>query len=399
MRNENVKDSLKLTLLSLLMGGLCGGIGWLFAWVITQVTNLRIRHGWLICLLPVAGLLVVWLYRRFKVSGVGTNQVLTAADGGKELSPWITPVIFLTSAVSHLCGASVGREGAALQLGGGLASALGKLFRLTPRQTQILLRVGMAGVFSAVFGTPLAAFFFALEVVCVGGISWLSVIPCVVGSFGAYGVAHLLGAHAERFCLEILPAVSLTTVAQMAVLTAACVVVGIGFCHLLHAGEHGFAKLIRCEYGRILVGGVALVALTALVGSQTYNGAGVSVIEQVFEEGAVRPEAFALKMLFTCISVACGYKGGEIVPTLFIGATLGALVATLVGLPVAFGAALGMIALFCCVTNCPLGSLFLAAELFSFGGFWYFLPVVAAVFAVSGKTGLYHTQKRKVLNF
>ena len=167
----------------------------------------------------------------------------------------------------------------------------------------------------------------------------------------------------------------------------------------MHASEKGFKKLIPQEYLRIVVGGVILVAATACVGSQTYNGAGIPVIEHLFEEGAVHPEAFLLKLLFTCVSVGCGLKGGEIVPTLFIGATLGALVATLVGLPVAFGAALGMVALFCCVTNCPLASLFLGAELFSFVGFWYFIPVVAVVFLASGKTGLYHAQKRKILNF
>lgn len=399
LEHLKIKDFLKLLLASLVVGGFGGVIGTAFSYVISTVTTLRTQNGWLICLLPIAGLLVVLTYKAFSVMGVGTNHVLKAADGKGELSPFITATIFLGSAISHLFGASVGREGAALQLGGGLAVTTGKLFRLNEKQSQLLVRAGMAGVFSSVFGTPLTAAFFALEIVCVGSIPLLAVLPCFISSAVAFVVAHFLGAHAERFSVLGVPPVSFDVAWKVAVLTVLCVALGFLFCKALHFCETLFAKILKNEYIRIVVGGAVLLLLTVLVGNQDYNGAGITVIERIFKSGMFFPVAFLLKLLFTCISVGSGFKGGEIVPTLFIGATFGALVASLLGLPVAFAAALGMVLLFCTVTNCPLASLFLGMEMFSFAGFWYLIPTVLVVFLISGKTSLYHAQQRKILNF
>lgn len=397
--NEKIKSVTKLLLLSLAIGAVSGIVGARFSHLIGQATTLRTQNSWIIYLLPVAGLLVVAIYKIFSVSGVGTNQVLDAANGKGKLSPTIFFAIFIASAISHLFGASVGREGAALQLGGGLAVAVGNFSKISKAQKQALVRAGMAGVFSAVFGTPIAAFFFALEVACVGSIQIMSILPCLISSFSAFWVARFLGATAERFPLETISTFSFSAIWKIALLTVLCVVLGTVFCKSLHFCEKIFKKTLKNEYLRIFVGGSLILVLTLIIGNQDYNGAGVNIIEHIFENAHFRPEAFLLKLIFTCISVGCGFKGGEIVPTLFIGATFGALVASILGLPIVFGAAMGMVLLFCCVTNCPLASIFLGAEIFSFIGFWYLIPFVVITFLISGKTSLYHAQQRKILKF
>lgn len=396
-----VKAVLKLITASLALGLSGGIVGALFSLLIGLVTNIRTNNGWLICLLPLFSVTIVFLYQKLKIASVGTNQVLKAADEGEELSPLLSLGVFITAGVSHLFGASVGREGAALQIGGSLAAVFAKLFRFDSTMYKILVRAGMAAVFAAVFGTPLAAFFFALEVVLVGSIHIKSVIPCFVSSYTGYFTARLIGAHPERFNLLSVPQFSLNVAWKIAVITVLTAVLSIGFCHSLSFSAKYLKQLIKNPFLRIIIGGAVIVLLTVLVGNQDYNGAGINVIENIFNSSlnpnslSFKPEAFALKLIFTCISVAAGFKGGEIVPTLFIGSTFGALVATLLGLSAPFGAALGMILLFCGVTNCPLASLFLSVELFSGVGAWYFVPTIALCFLLSGKISLYSAQKHR----
>ncbi|MBR6533907.1 MAG: chloride channel protein [Clostridia bacterium] len=392
---------LKLFTVCVLLGITGGIIGAGFSFSVSFATSLRISHGWLICLLPVASLSIVFIYKKLSISGMGTNQVLESADGKNTLSSKLPLGIFVTATISHLLGASVGREGAALQIGGGTATFLATKFRLSDAQRQILVRAGMSAVFSAVFGTPIAAFLFALEIVCVGKIHIKSVLPCAISAVFGFITALFFGAHIERFHFISVPSFCFDTIWKIAVLTVLVSILSIGFCHALRHSSKFAKKLIKNEYLRIAIGGVIVLVLTILVGSQDYNGAGINVIERIFESDldpnsiSFRPEAFLLKLVFTCICVSCGFKGGEIVPTLFIGATFGALIATLLGLPTAFGAALGMVLLFSGVTNCPLASIALSFELFSGVGFWYFIPTVLLCFLLSGKISLYSAQKHK----
>ena len=379
--------------LGLLLGICGGGVGVLFSLCVGVVTDLRIANGWLICLLPLAGMLSVLLYRLLHTQGMGTNQVLKSTRGENQLSPLLAPAIFIASVLSHLCGASVGREGAALQLGGSIATGVGQLFRLTQEQRRCLVYSGMAALFSALFGTPLSAFIFALEVVWTGHICLRAVFPALLASLTAYGTSLLLGGHAERFPLTA-PPFSWETAGKLLLIAIASSLVAWCFCRLLSLSEHGLKKVLKNEYLRIVVGGVLLIALTALVGHQEYNGAGVPIIHRVFAEGEVHYEAFLLKMLFTCIAVGTGFKGGEIVPTLFIGATFGGAAALLLGVSPAIGAAVGLTALFCGVTNCPIASALLAVELFGGVGFGYTIPAAFIAFFLSGRISLYAAQQR-----
>lgn len=395
LKTEKSKNTAKLMLVSLLVGVFGGMVGAFFSHLISLVTKLRTEHGFLILLLPVVAATIVFIYKKLGVFGVGTNDVLKTAGSVSPLSPKLTIAIIITSAISHLFGASVGREGAALQIGGSLSSLISRLFRLNQNQSEILIRAGMAGVFSAVFGTPITAFFFALEIVKVGTIHLKSVIPCLISSLSGFFTAAFLSAHPERFALSDVPDISLHIILKVAILTILTALLSIGFCYALRYSSKFAKTVIKNPYIRIILGGVLIVLLAILVGNQDYNGAGVNIIEHIFENGTFRPEAFALKMLFTCICVAAGYKGGEIVPTLFIGATFGALISSLLGLSIPFGAALGMVILFCGVTNCPLASIFLGIELFSGVGMWYFIPTVAVCYLISGKISLYSAQQHK----
>ena len=396
--NFSFKAFLKLISASLVLGTIGGGVGAAFSHLIGLVTELRTANDWLLYLLPLCGVAIVFLYKKLGIYGQGTNQVLET----EKLSPFLSVGVFITAALSHLFGASVGREGAALQMGGSLAVVCSKLLHIDNELRGVLVRAGMAAVFSAVFGTPIAAFIFALEVVCVGTLHLKSVLPSLIASFTAFGVAHLMGVHTERFLLTTVPDFSLDTAFKIAVLTLCTSFLSIGFCYSLRYSVR-FAKfIIKNPYLRIAIGGIAVILLTIIVGNRDYNGAGTIVIERIFKSGfnnpnsiSISPLAFALKLIFTCISVAAGFKGGEIVPTLFIGATFGALLSSLLGLSVPFGAALCMVLLFCGVTNSPLASIALSAELFSGVGFWYFVPTVLICFVLSGKISLYSAQKHK----
>ena len=379
-------------ILGSLLGSLCGVIGYAFAEAIEFGTGMRQEHGWLLYLLPVAGMLSVLIYKLLRVSDIGTNRVLESARSKNKVPILLGPAVFAGTVLSHTFGASAGREGAALQLGGSISSLFCKILKLDEKSKHILTMCGMAALFSALFGTPLGAAVFAIEVISVGYIGSAAIFPCLISSVSAYLVAHSLGAHAERFTISAVPELNLNVLWKVALIGVAGALVSMLFCKALHLSEHLAKKYLKNEFLRILAGGSLLVLLPIILRTTDYNGGGINIINNVFEKGEVRYEAFALKILFTVITVAAGYKGGEIVPTMFIGATLGGSLAILFGLNPGFGAAVGIAALFCGVTNCPLGTLVLCVELFTGEGILFFAISAAISFILSGKASLYSKQ-------
>ncbi len=243
------------------------------------------------------------------------------------------------------------------------------------------------------FGTPLAATLFALEVVFVSKIILKNILPVLVTSLVSFFTAHLLGAHAQHFNLSVIPNVSFSVIWKFLFLSILTAGLGIIFCLSLQYSEKLLKKLFKNAYLRIIAGAVATILLTIAVGTNDYNGAGINVIEKIFDNNQFVPLAFLLKMLFTLIAVGTGFKGGEIVPTLFIGATFGAFMGTFLGLPTAFSAAICMITLFCSATNCPLASILLACELFFGKGILYIIVTVIIGYCLSGKISLYTSQQ------
>lgn len=385
---------LRWVLMAGVLGGGIGVVSVLFHHGIELAAELRAEHPWVLLFLPVAGAAIVMLYR---VCGMaqdrGTNQILACVRGAQPVRFRMAPLIFVSTILTHLVGGSAGREGAALQLGGSLGDRLGRMLRLDEKDQRILVMCGMSAAFSGLFGTPLTAAVFSLEVVSVGVMYHAALVPCLCASLVSLEVAKLLGAPAAGYTVSAIPAVTLPAMGQAAVLGVLCALVSVLFCRVVHAAPKLYNKLPIHPALRGALGGVLVLALTILVGGQDYNGAGSHVILRAVEQGQAVPWAFLLKILFTAVTLGAGFRGGEIVPVLFTGATFGCTVAPVLGMDPAFGAALGMAALFCGATNCPMASVLLSVELFGGQGLPLFALACAVAYMTSGYHGLYGEQK------
>ena len=388
-----VGTSIRWVIFAILSGLIVGGIGTLFYFGMYLVTLTRTKNPWLIFLLPVSGLVIVGCYRLLHDEmDTGTNLVLSAIHSDEELPLRMAPLIFLSTLITHLFGGSAGREGAALQLGGSIGNGLGKLFRFDDKDKHIMIMCGMSAAFSALFGTPMAAAVFSMEVVSVGVMYYAALVPCVISSLVASMVARYFGVAQELFLIDNIPAFRFLPAVKISVLAVLCAGVSILFCIMLHSSDHLYKRFFKNAYIRIFVGGCLVIALTLLVGDQTYNGAGMNMIEQ-YMQGQVPPEAFILKMLFTAVTLGAGFKGGEIVPSFFTGAAFGCLFGNILGFSPSLCTAVGMTAVFCGVTNCPITALLISFELFGYDAMPYFLLAVAFSYMLSGYYGLYSSQK------
>ncbi|NFH88645.1 chloride channel protein [Clostridium botulinum] len=374
--------------------GLIGGfIGSLFHLSVEYATRFRIENDWIIFMLPLGGALIICLYKIFKLgSNIGTNLVIDSIRTDGKVPFSMSPLIFISTVITHFFGGSAGREGAALQLGGSIGSQVGKILHLDEKDMHLITLCGMSGVFSALFGTPLTATFFAMEVISVGIIYYSSFIPCIVSSIVAYKVSLLFGLEPVRFNINVIPNISTENIIKVAILGALCALVSIIFCETLHKTNKFLSNLIKNDYLRIICGGLAIVALTFIVGCRDYNGAGMDIIANAIN-GQAKPEAFILKIIFTAITISVGYKGGEIVPTFFIGATFGCLVGRLIGLDPRLGAAIGLVALFCGVVNTLITSVILSIELFGSSALILFAVACGVSYMLSGYFSLYSSQK------
>ena len=390
---RRLKSCAKWILFAIVSGVVIGGIGTIFYFCLAAVTQFRGEHPWILWLLPIGGVLIVGGYRLLRnEADTGTNQVIASIHSGESLPLRMAPSIFFSTLITHLCGGSAGREGAALQIGGSIGNTLGSLFRFDEKDRHVMTMCGMSAAFSALFGTPMAAAIFAMEVESVGIMYYAALVPCVIASLVAHGIAVYFGATGEAFLLTGLPDFTIGAAVKISILAILCGFVSILFCVLLHQASHLYKKFFANPYIRILAGGCIVIALTLLVGDQRYNGAGMNLIEECME-GHVRPEMFLMKIIFTALTLGAGYKGGEIVPSFCIGGTFGCLFGTLAGFSPALCTGVGMAAVFCGVTNCPISSLLICFELFGYEGMPYFLLTIAFSYLFSGYFGLYSTQK------
>ena len=389
----NIRYFIKWSALALAIGSVAGAAGTIFSMGVSWATGFRLSHPSMLFFLPVSGLLIVWLYHSFHEEGNrGTNMVIDAISSNERVTPATGPLIFFSTILTHLGGGSSGREGAALQLGGSIGNSFGEWFKLDERDKKIAIMCGMSAVFSALFGTPVAAAIFSLEVVSIGVLYYAALVPCVFSSFLAVGIARAAGLEGEHFPVEMIPALDLKAVGLLVLLGILCAAVSILFCVLLHTAEHAYRKYFPDARVRILAGSFLFIALTLLSGTRDYCGSSMGLIESSIE-GSARYEAFLMKMLFTAVALGAGFKGGEIVPTLCVGAALGCAFGEITGFAPSLCAACGMAALFAGVTNCPITSLVIALELFGYEGMEYFSIIIAVAFALSGYYGLYASQK------
>lgn len=382
----------KWLVLAVITGTLCGLVGTAFHVGVEYATELRGAHPWLLWCLPAAGLLIVAVYKLCRTEGCGTNDVIEEVRQGKGLPFLLLPSIFIGTLLTHLCGGSAGREGAALQMGGTIGYHTGKVLHLDDQDVRTTTMAGMAAFFSALFGTPVAAALFAMLVISVGALYHANLFPCLVASLVAYEVSRAFGVAPTAFAVTV-PEAGVGMLLRVAVLAALCALVSVLFCGAIHAAEHQLAKRIPNPWIRIVAGAAVIIALTYLLGTTDYNGAGMNVITRAIEEGKAAPAAFLLKILLTAITLGAGFKGGEVVPSFFVGATFGCVVGPLLGIPAGFAAAVGLTAVFCGAVNCPIASTVLAVELFGAQGLLFFALACSISYVLSGYSGLYSSQR------
>ncbi len=389
---ENLRFSVIWILIALVLGSICGMVGAAFHHAIDYVTEFREHHDFVIYLMPLGGLLIVFLYR---IAGLGyepgTNTVLQSVRQQDKVPAKLAPTIFLTTVITHLVGGSSGREGAALQIGGSLATAFGRIVKADKKEMTILVMCGMSAVFAALFGTPLTATIFSMEVVSVGTFYYAAFVPCLCSALVAFFTAQVLGCHSVTYDVSEVMTMDAHNFVYLLGLSLCIALVSIVFVVLMHKSGSVFKKCLPNPYVRVLVGSVMLIVLVFLFGKD-YLGAGMNIVDMAIYE-QVNPYDFLLKIVFTAITIGCGFKGGEIVPTFFIGATLGYTVSGFLCIDPHLGAALGMVGLFCCVVNSPITSLIMAVEIFGSANLIPFALVIAFCNVFSGYFSLYHAQK------
>jgi H+/Cl- antiporter ClcA len=391
-----LRDLVRWIVLGAIVGALAGVSSAAFLYTLDWATRTRLHHPWLLALLPVAGLVVGAIYHYGGGrSAQGSNLIL---DEIHEPVDWIprrmAPLIYLGTVVTVLFGGSVGREGTALQMAGSLADGFSRLVRLSPGDRRTMLVAALAGGFSAVFGTPVAGFVFALEVQSIGRLRYDALVPAASAAIVGDLVVRALGIHYTP--VPLLGSIDITPVllAKVALAGIAFGLTGQAFAVLTHAIKHGFEARINWPPLRPFIGGLAIIALTLLVGDQTYNGLSLGLIAESLTGGVgVAALAFAVKLVFTSVTLGSGFQGGEVTPLFVIGATLGVTMGHLLGVPTEVMAAVGFVAVFAGAANVPLACTVMGAELFGAPGFVLFAVACVMSYAVSSHEGIYRSQR------
>ena len=391
---DNFVSFLMWTFAGCAIGFLVGMVGIAFHLALEWVTEFRMENPQILWLLPFGGLAIVLAYRLLHMEkDRGTNFILVAVRSNEVVTLKMAPLIFFSTVLTHLLGGSAGREGAALQLGGSIASSFGHTIELNEREERMITMVGMAAGFSALFGTPLTSVIFAMEVITVGVMHYSAIVPCVVASLVASSLSQGIGIAPTAYEIANIPQLmNLDTAWCVGMLGILCALLSILFCVVMEHTTHAYQKHFKNPMIRVFVGGCIVIGMTYLIGCRDYNGAGMDIIAKALN-GDAKTEAFLLKIILTALTLGAGFKGGEIVPSFFIGATFGCVAGPLLGLPAEFSASLGMVAVFCGVTNCPLASIMLCIELFGFEGTGYYALCCAISYMLSGYYGLYSEQK------
>ena len=391
---HNISIFARWCLFAVIIGVVVGAVGAAFEHALEWATETRQEQSWTLYFLPLVGVFIAFWYSKMDMPlERGTNFILTSVRQDHPVRLRLAPSIFITSVLTHLCGGSAGREGAALQLGGAISGNIGHLMHLDDKDSRTITMCGMAACFSALFGTPLAASVFAMEVISVGVMYYAALFPSILASVIAHQVALQLGGGTTAFTLSGVPEnTDVLLIVKLVAFGVVCAGLSTLVCIIFHKIGHLFKHFLPNQYACIAVGGAVVVLISLLLGTRDYNGAGMQVIERAIA-GHAAYEAFFLKLVLTAITIGVGYKGGEIVPVLFIGATFGAAYGGFFGLAPSFATGLGMTAVFCGVTNSPLTSILLAYELFGGQSLSLFALVIAISYMLSGYYGLYSEQK------
>ncbi|TWD58179.1 H+/Cl- antiporter ClcA [Agrobacterium vitis] len=406
---KRIPEIIKWNAILLAMSITVGSLVAAFLWGLDQATRTRFEYPWLIYCMPVAGFLMVYAYQKFGASvEAGNNLIIDQIhQPGGGVPARMAPFILVTTVLTHLVGGSAGREGTAVQMGGSLASAFARTFKLTYANTRILLMAGIAAGFGAVFGTPIAGAVFALEVLTIGRMQYDALLPALVAALVADWTCHAWGIghvhYAISFGAGAAPA-SFNLDASLLIKTAvAGVAFGLAarlFATSAHTASSLYKKILPYAPLRPVLASLILLSLVYLLGTRSYLGLGVwspnpddITITTFFNAAHADYWSWAWKLIFTVITLSAGFKGGEVTPLFFIGAGLGSAVAGVLGAPLDLFAGLGFVAVFAGATNTPLACLIMGIELFGATHAAYLAVACFVAYLCSGHVGIYKAQK------
>jgi len=399
---------LKWSLLSLPVAVVTGSVVALFLWLLDKVTILRWNNSWLLFLLPFAGVLIHFLYKLSGKNAEAGNDLIIDEihESGGGVPARMAPLVLITTLITHLFGGSAGREGTAVQIGGSIAAFIGKKLNLGNGDLRILLLAGIAAGFGAVFGTPVAAAIFALEVLFVGRINHEALLPCFLAGILADITCSAWGIHHTRYHISSFAEDSTGHVLLLAEVLASGICFGLIawlFSKASHTVKYYSDRLITVKWLIPFTGGCLIIALTYIIGTRDYLGLGVTnaggaSIVSSFAYGGAGYLSWFWKLLFTVITLGMGFKGGEVTPLFFIGAALGNTIAVLTGAPTDLMAGLGFIAIFAGATKTPIACTIMGVELFGGQHILYYAVACFTAYYFSGRSGIYPAQRSLLKN-
>ena len=396
IKNKYLNYLVKFTILSVLTGFIIGTATALFLVCLDWVTNYRENHYWLIFGLPIIGLLIGWLY--FRYGGLvkkGNNLIIEQfRSDQKQTIPFVmAPLVFFTTLLTHLVGGSAGREGTAVQMGGAIADLFTNSFKLNDSERTTLLIMGVSAGFSAVFGTPIAGAFFALEIMLFKNCKRGDILPSILTAYCAHYVCLFWGVHHTTYFIDLIPAINFKTILFAMMAGVLFGLAAFAFTQLHKFWSNLFGK-IKNEIIRPLMGGCILMIIILLLGTQKYIGLGIPTISDAFVHPAGNYD-FIIKILLTTFTLSAGFKGGEVTPLFFIGATLGNILIWFIPLPMALLAGMGFVAVFAGATHTAITGIILGIEMFGLNaGIFIGIASILSYFT-SGSEGIYSAQLKE----
>ncbi len=388
-----LRKLLYFSFIALIIGAMTGLIAVFFLKSVNSSIVFRKEHPAIIFLLPLAGFLVALTYKKFGLeSSQGNNLIIDEIHESKKNIPFrMIPLIFISTSLSHLFGASVGREGAAVQMGGGISAFISKIFKVTHEHRRIFLMMGLSAGFSAIFGTPVAGAVFGIEVLFIGAMAYEALIPCVLASVVAFYTTLSLGVVSSHYFPIEIPYIEIKGIFAAIVAGILFGLTARLFIWSVHQIKNLFSSKIKNELFHPIVGGLILIIIFYAVGSDRYHSLGEEIIHDSFRL-RVYPWDFLAKLTNTALSLGAGFKGGEVMSLFYMGSTLGNSLAFILPLDYPILAALGFVSVFAGAANVPIASLFLAFELFGSGIGVYAALAITTSYLFSGHKGIYNSR-------
>ncbi|HFI4797607.1 voltage-gated chloride channel family protein [Elizabethkingia anophelis] len=384
---------LRWLLITLFIGTLIGSASAFFLQTLDWATNFRENHLWLIALLPIGGFLIGLLYYYLgKDIEAGNNLLIDTIHDPKQIIPFrMAPFVYIGTIATHFFGGSAGREGTALQMAGAIADQFSKPFRLNAGERAILIIAAIAAGFGSVFGTPLAGALFGLEVFLIGRIRYNAIFPAFAASIIADLVTKMWQTHHTHYHISFIPDISFLNILYAIMAGIFFGLCASAFSKIIHWAGRIFKSKISYPPLRPFVGGIIVTSAVWIIGTTKYIGLGIPTIVASFDQQLPAYD-FALKMLFTIVTLSAGFKGGEVTPLFFIGATLGNALSYFIPLPPGLLAGMGFVAVFAGATNTPIACMIMAIELFGSECGVYVAIACVVAYLLSGNNSIYGKQ-------